>query len=628
MQQPSTITRIALYARVSSEEQKEGQTIDSQIEELRRHAADRAWTIIEVYRDDGWSGGLLARPELDRLRDDAARSLFEAVLVNDVDRLARDVAHLGVIKRSLERLGIALIFRKLPAETSPMRNLMVNILGSFAEFEKEMIADRTRRGRRHKAEVRKQFVGGIAPYGYLYVEKGASGGEGELRVNQEEAIIVRRVYSWVDREGLSARAVVSRLNATRVRPRKGSTRWAKSSILRILRNETYAGVWHYNKHESVEPAEPGRSTRRYRRLVKTSNRLRGRADWIAVPLPAELTLVTTERWARVQNRLNQNITFSPRNARHFYLLRGLVRCAACDARFIGEPSHGQKFYYRCSKRCKRVGTVQELHLDGAVWTALEQAVLNPALIAKGVAALQEGRFRATENANTAMVSTTKALDQIRSEEERVLEAYRLAIISTEQLSQELKGIAARKKALEEQAGSSKDEERTVPLSQAEIQERILQFCQHVSKRLQSLGPEERQRLLRQVVEEIRFDGNTASIRAVIPCGESFDGVKFSSEPGLPTLPLSSASSDSGEIAATACHERGRNPSSDGRIAGTASRCSVRNPADTYEENRHEKLCFELIRQVEKDHSAARAASRANLVKASRARWPDFGSRAS
>src|SRR5580704_2693107 len=97
------VQRIALYARVSSDEQREGQTIDSQVAELERYAVQQGWAIIGTYKDDGWSGGLLARPELDRLRDDASVHRFDAVLVNDVDRLARDVAHLGVIRRSFER---------------------------------------------------------------------------------------------------------------------------------------------------------------------------------------------------------------------------------------------------------------------------------------------------------------------------------------------------------------------------------------------------------------------------------------------------------------------------------------------------------------------------------------------
>jgi site-specific DNA recombinase len=178
-----TSLRVAIYARVSTEEQRAGQTIDSQIEELKRFVIQKSWQLEGIYKDDGWSGAIMARPELDQLRDDASKARFDAVLINDVDRLARDVTHLGVIKRDLERQGIQVIFRKLPAEKSPTHNLMVNILGSFAEFEREMISDRTRRGRRHKIEVRKQFLGAIPCYGYKYIPKDRSTGkEGSWRL--------------------------------------------------------------------------------------------------------------------------------------------------------------------------------------------------------------------------------------------------------------------------------------------------------------------------------------------------------------------------------------------------------------------------------------------------------------
>src|SRR5215475_1950198 len=133
--------RVALYSRVSSEEQREGQTIDSQVSEIDRFARDKGWIVSGVYKDDGWSGAQLMRPNLDRLRDDASKGVFDAVLINDVDRLARDVSHLGIVKRDLERHAVQVIFRKLPAENSPTHNLMVNILGSFAEFERELILD-------------------------------------------------------------------------------------------------------------------------------------------------------------------------------------------------------------------------------------------------------------------------------------------------------------------------------------------------------------------------------------------------------------------------------------------------------------------------------------------------------
>src|SRR5260221_12232333 len=105
-QESPPMVRAVIYARVSSEEQREGQTIDSQIAELERFARAQEWILVSVYKDEGWSGAVLVRPELDRLRDDASKKLFDVVLLNDVDRLARDVSHIGVIRRDLERQGV------------------------------------------------------------------------------------------------------------------------------------------------------------------------------------------------------------------------------------------------------------------------------------------------------------------------------------------------------------------------------------------------------------------------------------------------------------------------------------------------------------------------------------------
>jgi site-specific DNA recombinase len=385
---PEAGLRLAVYARVSTEEQREGQTIDSQISELERYSREKAWPIVGTYRDNGWSGGVMERPELDRLRDDAQKGVFDAVLINDVDRLARDVAHLGVIKRDLEKKGVRVIFRKLPTETSPTYNLMVNILGSFAEFERELISDHTRRGRRHKIEVRKQYLGSNTAYGYRYIPKdSAAGTEGILQVMPEEAAVVRQMFEWVDQQGLSARRVLNRLNELKIRPRKGAPAWGKSSVLRILHCETYAGIWHYNKFQGCEP-KTSIATPRYRKRSKCSVRQRPRNEWLPLEFAESLRIVPRDRWERVQQQLHRNIAFSPRNEKHPYLLKGLVRCGACGARYVGDPCHG-KYYYRCHRRCKKLPTVREQVLDDAVKKAVRDLVLNPTVLVESMRMLDE-----------------------------------------------------------------------------------------------------------------------------------------------------------------------------------------------------------------------------------------------
>jgi len=593
MQASSPIHRIALYVRVSSEEQREGQTIDSQIAELERFARERGWVIADIYKDDGWSGGMLARPELDRLRDDASKARFSGVLVNDVDRLARDVAHLGVIKRDLERKGIQVIFRKLPAENSPMRNLMVNILGSFAEFEKELIADRTRRGRRHKVEVRQRFIGCIPPYGYQYVRTGSKEGEdGILRVNPEEAVIVRRMFQWVDEEGFSARRVISRLNQTSILPRKGASRWAKSSVLRILRSQVYAGTWHYNKHESYEPERSSRN-HKYRRSLKSSTRRRPRADWLPVTLPEALRLVPHDRWERVQDRLTQNISFSPRNSKHAYLLRSLVRCAGCGARFVGEPCH-LKFYYRCLTRCKKVGTVQEGDLDNTVWGAVEKALLNPDLVIENIAKLQEQNNGRSEEVAAQAAEIEKTMEQLQMEESRILEAYRQEIITGAQLGREIQKLEARRASAQALQNQLPKEVPRPLLPKARIMELVAEFCAQIGSRLASIQPEEKQQVLRYLVREIIFDGSTARIRAIIPPGG---------------------------IATTTPYLRGRNPDQqENEEISKNERNKCYQPQESLHPSRSQDggLAFELIEEVHRNVEARAAASRANLVKANAA----------
>jgi len=544
--------KLALYARVSSDEQREGQTIDSQIAELERFAREKGWECVDVYKDDGWSGALLSRPELDRLRDDARNGRFEAVLINDVDRLARDLTNLGVIKGDLERRGVRVIFRKLPSESSPTQSLMVNILGSFAEFERAMIADRTRRGRRHKVEQRQQYLGCIAAYGYRYTPKDrAAGRDGVLEVVPAEAAVVRQMFDWVDMEGLSARQVVDRLNHAQMLTRNGSLRWAKSSVLRILRNEMYTGVWHYNKFKSCEPAK-SIAMPRYRRHLNSSLRRRPRKDWLPVALPEGLTLVPRDRWERVQYRLDRNIAFSPRNEKHFYLLKGLTQCNGCKARYVGEPCRG-RFYYRCHARCKRCPMVREEDLNEAVRGAVRELVHNPDLVLAQVARLNERSDREAKLLNQKAKEADLELKRIATEEKRILEAYRLGIISPRQLGSEFEQIRSRRNALQVQSGDTSAQRPDSALAQGGIRD----YCAEAACRFDRLGPEELREFLRTIIRNILFDGATVRIQGEIP---------------IP-VPRTDVGIAGKEVAKTLCL-----PRTDVRIAGKEVRLHGRNPA--------------------------------------------------
>jgi site-specific DNA recombinase len=556
--------RAAIYARVSTEEQREGQTIDSQIAELERFAADRNLHVIGIYKDEGWSGGVMARPELDHLRDDAQRAVFQAVLINDVDRLARDVTHLGVIKRDLERHGIQVVFRKLPAENSPTHNLMINILGSFAEFERELIADRTRRGRKHKVTVRKQYLGGLTAYGYRYIPmEQAAGRAGLLEILPEEASVVRQMFDWVDREGLSARKVLNRLNERKIPPRKGASSWAKSSVLRVLRREMYAGVWYYNKHEAYEP-ERSSTDHKYRKHVKSGIRRRKRDEWLPLELPASLMIVPRDQWERVQRQLNQNISFSPRNEKHAYLLKGLVRCGRCGSAYVGDPGRGRHFSYRCTARQNHCPSISESILNDAVWDSVEQALLNPDLILKHVQLFEEQDDAAIKEGCERQLHVKRSLAALEAEERRLIEAYRLSVLSAAQLGNELEKLNVRKAGLENERATL---DISQPSSQENVGKSIRDYCEEVAQNLASFTVEERQQLLRTLVRTITFDGAEVRIRGEIPLPPS--------DSSFPVPMPAQGSPSSNEIANTMTRQRDRNPAS---IANTTIGHYGHNPA--------------------------------------------------
>jgi site-specific DNA recombinase len=392
---------------------------------------------------------------------------------------------------------------------------MVNILGSFAEFERELIADRTRRGRRHKVEVRQQYLGGNSSYGYRYVPRDkAAGKEGHLEIVAEEAVVVKRMFDWVDKEGLSARRVTDRLSKMQVPPRKGGTRWGKSSVLRILRNEMYAGVWYYNKYEGCEPATPSKS-HKYRKSLKCSLRRRPRSEWLPVILPKELILIDQGQWERVQQQVNRNITFSPRNSKHQYFLKGLVQCGGCGARYVGDPCHG-KYYYRCLSRCKKQPTIREEILDGVVWDAIKEIILNPNLIAGQLDKLQKRRAEEAEKVKVETKETNHILKDIEMEEARIIEAYRKSIITPAQLGRELEQINIRKASLEMRSESLAGKSASPPPSV--IRRSVSEFCREVAGKLESFSFEERQQFLRLLVEDIVYEGKRVRIKGIVPIG--------------------------------------------------------------------------------------------------------------
>jgi site-specific DNA recombinase len=352
------LKRTALYARVSTEKQEREETVASQVDLLYQAAAASGYDIspTSVFIDEGVSGARLDRPALDRLRDLAAEGAFEVLLVTVPDRLARRYAYQVLLVEEFTRCGCEVIFVQHGLGASPEEQMLLQMQGVFAEYERALIQERTRRGRLFAAR-QGRVNWGNPPYGYTYVRKTPTTPQ-HLVINEAEAEVVRLIYRWCVEEQLSSYAIQRRLTDHRIVPRKAHHgRWAQSSIIEILRDSLYKGEAYYNRTQAREAHQPyGRRGRQDRVPGNGQGRARRPpGEWIPVTVPA---IIDPETWDRTQVQLRQNQERAQRHTTpHRYLLRSLLVCGRCGRRMVGTWS-AQGGRYICALRYPR-------HVPGA-----------------------------------------------------------------------------------------------------------------------------------------------------------------------------------------------------------------------------------------------------------------------
>ena len=382
----------AIYARVSSDRQKENHTIASQVAALMDYAEAHEYKVPAEWRfqDEGYSGATLLRPGLEALRDLAAAGHLEAVLIYSPDRLSRKYAYQVLLAEELSRCGVELVFLKAPSGATPEDQLLLQFQGMIAEYERAQIAERSRRGKRHRAHQGSINVLSGAPYGYRYVRKSDTAAA-YYEVLEAEAAVVRRVYEAYTQEGLSINAIAHRLNEEQIPTRTGTTRWERSTVWGMLRNPAYRGRACYGKTELRPRQRITRPLRKRQGLASrdSANHERPRPDWIEIAVPA---LVSEATFALAQEQLEQNKRHSPRRTIEPSLLQGMLVCERCGYalyRTSTQTSARKLYYYRClgsdAYRHLRGAVcdnppVRQDHLDAVVWKELVRLLEDPQVI--------------------------------------------------------------------------------------------------------------------------------------------------------------------------------------------------------------------------------------------------------
>jgi site-specific DNA recombinase len=516
----------AIYARVSSDRQKEQHTIASQTAALREYAQTHGYSVPAewVFQDEGYSGALLVRPGLEALRDLAATGQIEAALVYAPDRLSRKYAYQVLLAEELQRCGVALVFLQAPTGATPEDQLLVQFQGMIAEYERAQIAERCRRGKRHRAHQGAVNVLSGAPYGYRYVRRTETS-VAAYEVLAAEANVVRQVFTRYTERGESINAIARWLNATAIPTRSGTARWERSTVWGLLRNPAYAGHACYGK-TALRPRQ--RITRPLRQRGASpsrcsANRERPRQDWIAIPVPA---LVSETTFARAQELLQQNKRFAPRRTLEPTLLQGMLVCRQCGyARYRTSTRTSQRtlYYYRClgSDRYRHLKgpvctnrPVRQDALDQLVWTEVLRLLDDPALIEAEIAR-RRAVARTTDPLRVRTDELQREQARLDKSSERLLSAYQEGLMSLAQLRQRMPELQQRARAVAAEIHALElaavDEARYLQLA-----ETLAGFRATLRARAETLDVRERQQVLRLIVKEVLVDRDTITLRHSIP----------------------------------------------------------------------------------------------------------------
>src|SRR5215472_12707244 len=301
--------KTAIYLRVSTNRQTQAQTIEQQLERLRKHLElqGEARSADNIFRDDGYSGANLNRPGLDRLRDRVKGGILDRVLLTSPDRLARNYVHQMVLIEEWERCGCRVEFLDRPMSQDPHDQLLLQIRGAVAEYERTLIAERMRRGRQAKLRAGTLLPWTTPPFGYRLDPERPRQAAG-VRVEPGEAALVAQLFDWYLEPQATICRLARRLTGLGVPAPRGGPRWNVASVRGILRNPSYAGRALSNRTQ-VAPAR-GRKSAMLPAGPGQSHAPRPEEDWITVPVPP---IVSEEAFAQVQAKLDANQQGAARN---------------------------------------------------------------------------------------------------------------------------------------------------------------------------------------------------------------------------------------------------------------------------------------------------------------------------
>src|SRR5690242_17187617 len=528
--------RVAIYGRVSTSQQVDHRTIEQQLERLTAAVHARAadgWVLdpAHVFRDDGHSGAVLARPGLDRLRDAVKGREIDRVLVTAPDRLARNYVHQMVLLEEWARAGCAAEFLDRPMSDDPHDHLLLQIRGAVAEYERTLIAERMRRGRLAKLRAGVLLPWTHAPYGYRLGPDRPRDPTG-VTTEPAEAAVVAELFALYREPGTSLMQLAMHLDARGVPTPRSRPRWSSPTIRGILRNPTHTGQVYAGRTQ-YRPATHRRS----------ATHSIGRTHGTAVPRPPETWLlvgqvpamVSQARFDEVQAKLATNQSSARRNnTAHRYLLRALVSCGHCGLACTARAINGRSFYYLCNGKghstfSHRAACCPARHtpagqLDELVWNDLRALLGEPEPLATAVARAHSGAWLPQELL-ARRETLRRGQAHLRQQLDRLTDAYLRAVIPLDEYERRRRDLEQRMQAL---VGQEEQLRADAPRRQqlAGVAASLEAFRERIEHGLDQASFEQRRQLVLLLIDRVVVTDAEVEIRYALPTSLESEHVRF------------------------------------------------------------------------------------------------------
>ena len=537
--------RAALYARVSGEQQAAAHTIESQIAALSERAKTDGETVPpeRQFLDDGYSGATLIRPAMERLRDLAAVGGIDRVYVHSPDRLARKYAYQVLLIEELRRAGVENVFLNRPLGQSPEDDLLLQVQGIVSEYERAKIMERSRRGKKHAAQLGSLNVMSNAPYGYRYVTVHDGEGQARFELVPDQADVVSNIFAWVARERCTLGEVCRRLQDGGSLTATGKRIWSRQAVWHILQNPVYQGTAAYGKTRMMPrtkksrlrpPRGRGSEPRRSNSAVSVAEN-----EWVFMPAPA---IVDRALFSAAQDQLRENRTRARSGLRRSgYLLQGLTCCALCGYAFYGKTTRqrgkGRQLtdfrYYRCSGTDgyrfggERICTNTQIRaesVENAIWEYVTKIVKNPEIIDQDDDS--EERNPGRENID----GLTLQLQKLRHGMERLIDSLAEGVIDRGQFTARMERTKVRIAEIEAKQGAqSTGEERRAHIRS--LMSRLGVLSNHLESHLRDPDWATKREIIRAIVQRIEIGPAKVAVVLRLPAESNARGL----EPIMVTL---------------------------------------------------------------------------------------------